>query len=102
MQTAPACVEANRTAELDRIPQEQVTDVIHVAEEAARKAPHAMEEEYRRVDALPDGPAKDEETRKLAKADADALRKALLMPAVRHLPERSMPVTLASDSRVLT
>ena len=45
---------------------------------------------------------KDDETRKLAKADADALRKALLMPAVRHLPERSMPVTLASDSRVLT
>ena len=56
---------------------------------------------YRRVDALPDSPAaKGEEMRKLAKADADALRKALLMP-LRCLPERSMSVTLASDSRVL-
>ena len=57
---------------------------------------------YRRVDALPDSPAaKGEEMRKLAKADADALRKALLLLLLRCLPERSMPVALASDSRVL-
>ena len=95
-------MEANRTDQLDKMLEERVMDVIHAAEEAARKAPQAMEEEYRRVYALPDGPAKDEETHKLAKADADAdaLRKPLLMP-LRYLPERSMPVTVASDSRVL-
>ena len=49
-------MEANVTDELDKIPEEQVTDMIHAAEEAARKAPEAMEEEYRRVDALPDDP----------------------------------------------
>ena len=39
-------MEANRTDELDKMPEEQVMAVIHVhaAEEAARKAAEAIEE----------------------------------------------------------
>ena len=78
---------ANRTDELDKMPEEWVTDMNHAATEAVRKAPEAIkeEEEDRRVDALPEDPAKEEEARRLTNADADALKKALLMP-VRYLP----------------
>ena len=37
-------MEANRTDELDKMPEERVTDVIHAAEEAARTAAEAIEE----------------------------------------------------------
>ena len=37
-------MEANRTDELDKMPEEQVMAVIHAAEEAARKAAEAIEE----------------------------------------------------------
>ena len=62
--------------ELDKMSEEQVKDVIHAAEEAARKAAEEVEAERRRVDAMPDGPEKDEAMKKLAEAEADAERKA--------------------------
>ena len=39
-----ACLEENRTYELDKMPEEQVAHAIHAAEEAARKAAEAIEE----------------------------------------------------------
>ena len=62
--------------ELDGMSEAEVKDVVAAAQAAAKAEALAVEEERRRVEAMPDGPEKEAAMRQLAEDEAHAALKA--------------------------